>query len=83
MISNPEHRLYISLNRIYSKIRIHKLAFHTPNDPKYVQILVNPDKSSIAIRGCESLFSISPRTSFRQILLNPREICRKRKSYLF
>lgn len=53
MISNPEHKLYISLNRIYSKMRIHKLAFHTLNDPKYVQILVNPDKPSIAIRGCE------------------------------
>ncbi len=53
MKSNPEQKLYISLNRIYSRMRIHKIVLRTLNDPKYVQILVNPDKPSIAIRGCD------------------------------
>ena len=52
MISNPDHNLYISINRIYSKLRIHKIALNKLNYHKYIQMLVNPEKPSIAIRGC-------------------------------
>ena len=52
MRSNPEHKPYLSINKVYSRMRIYKTALHKLNDPKYIQMLVNPYKPSIAIRGC-------------------------------
>ena len=42
----------ISLDMKKKRIRIHKQTLHQLNDPCYLQLLVNPDKKTIALKAC-------------------------------
>lgn len=46
----PSDNPIISIDPKKNRIRIYKSALHIFNEPKYVQILVNPEKSVIAIQ---------------------------------
>ena len=43
----------ISLDLNKSRIRIHKQTLRLLEKPNYIQILVNPDKKTIAIKKCQ------------------------------
>ena len=57
--------LVIDLKR--NRIRIHKKTLHILGDPDYVQILVNPESSSIAIRNCSANDFRSERIKWQKI----------------
>jgi len=49
--SNPT--LMIALDIRQNRLRIHRTVLQSLGMPKYIQILVNPEKKHIAIRGVE------------------------------
>lgn len=44
----------ISLDLKKYRIRIYKTTIHQLGDPKYIQLLINPEKMSVAIRAVET-----------------------------
>ncbi len=57
------------------RIRIHKITFHLLNDPKYIQILVNPESKAIAIRQGNPGDPLSLRVNQRLFIDNSFEVC--------
>lgn len=63
-----------------NRIRIHKKTLHMLGDPEYVQILVNPQKSTIAIRNCNADDYRSERIKWQ--LISGRQCCEFYSKYL-
>ena len=57
------------------RIRIHKITFHLLNDPKYIQILVNPESKAIALRAGDPDDPLSLRINQRAFADNSYEVC--------
>ena len=57
------------------RIRIHKITFHLLNDPKYIQILVNPESKAIALRAGDPDDPLSLRINQRALADNSYEVC--------
>ncbi len=49
--TNPA--IVISVDVKKYRIRIHKSTLHLLGDPRYIQLLINPDSMSVAIRAIE------------------------------
>lgn len=43
--------IYLSVDLKKNRIRIHKASLHQMGDPPYIQLLVNPERMEVAIRG--------------------------------
>ena len=52
-MSKPTTPTTISLDLKKYRIRIHKTTIHLLGDPKYIQLLVKPQSSQVAIRAVE------------------------------
>ena len=63
-----------------NRIRIHKKTLHMLGDPEYVQILVNPQKSTIAIRNCNAEDYRSERIKWQ--LISGKQCCEFYSKYL-
>lgn len=51
MTSSCDHPATISIDLKKYRIRIHKAMLHLMGDPKYIQLLVNPDSGIVVIRS--------------------------------
>ncbi len=49
----------IFIDQRKKRIRIHKLTLKLLDNPKYIQILINPDQLSLAIRSCDKKAPLS------------------------
>lgn len=45
--------IYLSVDLKKNRIRIHKAPLHQMGDPPYIQLLVNPERMEVAIRGVD------------------------------
>ena len=52
-MSKPSTPTIIAIDLKKYRIRIHKTTIHLLGDPKYIQLLVNPASSQVAIRAVE------------------------------
>lgn len=50
--TNPAIVISVDLKKY--RIRIHKSTLHLLGDPRYIQLLINPDSMSVAIRAIET-----------------------------
>lgn len=50
-MSNPTTTMCVDLKQF--RIRIYKTTLHSLGDPKYIQILVNPNDKAVAIRSVD------------------------------
>jgi hypothetical protein len=66
MNENDERLVAISIDMKKYRIRIHKSTLHLLGDPKYIQLLFNPDKMIV---GLECLETHSPRDLAEQVFL--------------
>lgn len=53
MTGNVNSQVAISVDLKQSRIRIYKSMIHLMGDPKYIQLLVNPNNKYVAIRGID------------------------------
>lgn len=57
------------------RIRIHKITLHLLKDPKFIQILVNPERKAIALRAGNPGDPLSLRINQRAFADNSYEVC--------
>ena len=62
-----EQRPLLSIDMRWSRIRIHKKTLHMIGDPDYIQLLVNPQKRSVAIRAGSPRDHLSLRMRWKEI----------------
>lgn len=63
-----------------NRIRIHKKTLHLLGDPEFVQILVNPEKTTIAIKNCLAEDYRAERIKWQ--LISGRQCCEFYSKYL-
>ena len=70
-MNNKDNFVTISIDMKKSRIRIHRATLHILGDPKYVQILVNPEKMNVAIKSVENyLPGDQTHTVYKRVLLS-------------
>jgi len=68
-MSNNENGAIICIDLRKSRIRIHKSTLHILGEPKYIQLLVNPEKMNVAIKSVETcLPGDNTHTVYKRIL---------------
>lgn len=53
-MNNNESYAVISIDLRKTRIRIHKSTLHILGDPQYIQLLVNPEKMTVAIKSVDT-----------------------------
>lgn len=53
MMDNGAQPIIITLDCKKPRLRIHKATIHQMGDPKYIQLMINPENRRIALRGVD------------------------------
>lgn len=61
-----DERPIIFIDQRKKRIRIHKLTLKLLGNPKYIQLLINPEQLSLAIRSCDKKAPLSLKISSKK-----------------
>lgn len=68
MNDNKASRPTILIDQKKHRIRIHKHTLHMLGDPRFIQLMVNPESLTVALRAGEGVNSISHRIVWKNFI---------------